>query len=95
MLNFTRFSFVARLLITCAPLLAPACGRGQQPVSPTASSSEGPPEVATLRVTSRTVEISAVVRNKTGEPQSTLGKDDFVLKEDGKERADPLLLGRF
>ena len=43
------------------------------------------PEVATLRVTSRTVEISAVVRNKTGEPQNTLGKEDFILKEDGKE----------
>ncbi len=39
----------------------------------------------TLRVTTRTVEISAVVRNKSGEPQGTLTKDDFILKEDGKE----------
>ena len=42
--------------------------------------------MATLRVTTRTVEISAVVRNKSGEPQGALTKDDFVLKEDGKEQ---------
>lgn len=44
------------------------------------------PAITTLRVTSRAVEISAVVRNKTGEPQSALTKDDFILKEDGKEQ---------
>lgn len=42
--------------------------------------------VTTLRINTRTVEISAVVRNKTGEPQGTLTRDDFTLKADGKEQ---------
>ncbi len=40
----------------------------------------------TLRITTRTVEISAVVRNKSGEPQESLTRDDFTLKVDGKEQ---------
>ena len=66
-------------------LLASACGWGQQATAP-ASKAEGEPAIATLRITTRTVEISAVVRNKSGEPQGELQKDDFVLKEDGKEQ---------
>jgi len=43
--------------------------------------------VTTLRVTSRVVAVSAVVRAKDGSPVTTLTKDDFVLKQDGKEQA--------
>jgi Ca-activated chloride channel homolog len=42
-------------------------------------------DVTTLRVTTRLVAISAVVKNKEGEPKEGLSKDDFVLKQDGKE----------
>jgi Ca-activated chloride channel homolog len=42
-------------------------------------------DVTTLRVTTRLVAISAVVKNKDGEPKEGLSKDDFVLKQDGKE----------
>lgn len=43
--------------------------------------------VETLHVTSRLVEVSAVVTDKTGEPRTGLTKDDFTLKQDGKEQA--------
>ncbi len=36
-------------------------------------------------MTARVVAISAVVKNKGGEPQPGLSKDDFVLKQDGRE----------
>jgi VWFA-related protein len=41
--------------------------------------------VTTLKVTTRLVGISAVVKSKDGEPKEGLSKDDFVLKQDGKE----------
>ncbi len=65
-------------------LLCSLC-RAQQPAAPSPESAPG--TVTTLRVNTRTVEISAVVRNKTGEPQPALTKDDFTLKADGKEEA--------
>src|SRR5277367_75313 len=56
--------------------------------APTASASDaeqtqGP--VTTLKVVTRLVAISAVVKSKDGEPKTGLTKDDFVLKQDGKE----------
>jgi len=45
------------------------------------------PQVETLHVTSSLVEVSAVVTNKRGEPQAGLTRDDFILKQDGKEQA--------
>jgi Ca-activated chloride channel family protein len=44
-----------------------------------------PQDVTTLKVTTRLVAISAVVKNKDGEPMEGLSKDDFLLKQDGKE----------
>jgi Ca-activated chloride channel family protein len=41
--------------------------------------------VTTLKVVTRLVAISAVVKSKDGEPRAGLTKDDFVLKQDGKE----------
>ena len=41
--------------------------------------------VTTLKVVSRLVAISAVVKSKDGEPKTGMSKDDFVLKQDGKE----------
>ncbi len=43
------------------------------------------PPVTTLKVVTRLVAISAVVKSKDGEPATGLTKDDFVLKQDGKE----------
>ena len=61
-----------------APLLS--C-RAQQ--APSAAAAD---ETATLRVTTRSVEIATVVHDKAGEPQKGLTKDDFTLKVDGKEQ---------
>ena len=70
-------------LVLCGLLSLCAACQAQQ--TPAPADAAPPQQVATLRITTRTVEISAVVRNKTGEPQSALTKDDFILKEDGKE----------
>jgi Ca-activated chloride channel family protein len=43
------------------------------------------PGVTTLKVTTRLVAISAVVKDKEATPKEGLSKDDFVLKQDGKE----------
>ncbi len=41
--------------------------------------------VATLKVSTRVVAISAVVKSKDGSPQGGLTRDDFLLKQDGRE----------
>ncbi len=41
--------------------------------------------VTTLKVVTRVVAISAVVKSKDGEAKTGLTKEDFVLKQDGKE----------
>jgi Ca-activated chloride channel family protein len=45
------------------------------------------PPVETLHVSSQLVEISASVTDRNGIPQTGLTKDDFILKQDGKEQA--------
>ncbi len=74
-----RFAKAMGCLSLCA-----AVGWSQGPAPPTQASPSQPP-VATLQVTTRVVAISAVVKNKTGEPVGGLTRDDFLLKEDGKE----------
>ncbi len=61
-------------------------GAGCQAQAPaTATTQPAEPEITTLHVGTRIVEISAVVKDKRGEPQSGLTKDDFILKQDGRE----------
>ena len=43
-------------------------------------------ETQTLHVTAKLVEVSAVVTDKQGVPRTGLTKDDFILKQDGKEQ---------
>src|ERR1700761_172763 len=62
-------------------LILPVAASGQT-ASPTQDSDQ---PVTTLKVTTRLVGISAVVKSKDGEPKEGLSKDDFVLKQDGKE----------
>jgi Ca-activated chloride channel family protein len=75
-----------RAVLALATLL---CGiplvRGQAPPA-----SQEPPqapvgEAPTLRVTSRVVALSAVVRGRDNIPIQGLSKDDFQLKQDGKD----------
>jgi VWFA-related protein len=69
---------------TCLLLLS-ALSWGQ---APSATNQDQRPDdtqpITTLKVTTRVVEISAVVKSKTGEPEGGLTKDDFILKQDGK-----------
>jgi Ca-activated chloride channel family protein len=42
------------------------------------------PDTPTLKVASRLVAISAIARDKSGQPVPNLTRDDFLLKQDGK-----------
>jgi Ca-activated chloride channel family protein len=53
--------------------------------SPNQTQDPGQQPITTLKVTTRVVAISAIVKSKDGEPKGGLTKDDFVLKQDGKE----------
>jgi Ca-activated chloride channel family protein len=57
--------------------------QGQAAGASDAEQTQGP--VTTLKVVTRLVAISAVVKGKDGEPKTGLTEDDFVLKQDGKE----------
>ena len=54
------------------------------PVQEEANGSAATPPTAVLRVTTRVVAISAVVKGRDGVPATGLTKDDFELKQDGK-----------
>ncbi len=59
---------------------------GPAPASPSpAGADQTQGAVTTLKVFTRLVAISAVVKSKDGEPKTGLTKDDFVLKQDGRE----------
>jgi Ca-activated chloride channel homolog len=60
------------LLMLSAPGWGQAADQDQSPVT-------------TLKVVTRLVSISAVVKSKDGEAKTGLTKDDFELKQDGKE----------
>src|SRR5580658_2555876 len=53
-----------------------------QPAQPSTASQAGPP--AKIAVDVKVVNVLATVRDKHGKIVSELGKDDFVLTEDGK-----------
>src|SRR5271165_5426835 len=67
-------------------LMLSAAGWGQAAsTAPVQGGDQSQPPVLTLKVTAGLVAISAVVKSKDGEAQTGLTKDDFVLKQDGKE----------
>jgi len=67
-------------------LLLSATGWGQAASSGSAQDiDQNQQPVTTLKMVARLVAISAVVKSKDGEPKEGLAKDDFVLKQDGKE----------
>jgi Ca-activated chloride channel family protein len=76
---------VLKLIPPACLLLLSTAGWGQSatPVSIQEPTPDSQP-VTTLKVAARVVEISAVVRSKSGEPAGGLTKDDFILKQDGK-----------
>ncbi len=53
-----------------------------------AAAAQAPPQeaVTTLRVSARVVSVSAVVKAKDGSALTDLTKDDFTLKQDGREQ---------
>jgi Ca-activated chloride channel family protein len=63
---------------------APVWGQSSSPAPPQ-DADQAQQQVTTLKVVTRLVAISAVVKTKDGTAQEGLTKDDFVLKQDGKE----------
>ncbi len=66
-------------------LSATAWGQAASP-APAQEPDQSQPPVTTLKVVTGLVAISAVVKSKDGEAKTGLTKDDFVLKQDGKEQ---------
>ena len=67
-------------------LLFSTVGQAQTSTPPSAADANPAEQpITTLKVATRLVAISAVVKTKDGEAKEGLGKDDFVLKQDGKE----------
>ncbi len=62
--------------------MAPIAGAQAVPSTPVPATE--PPPIAVLRVTSRVVAISAVVKTKDGTPATGLTQTDFELKQDGR-----------
>ena len=75
MLTFTQTTCLLTFLVS---------GWGQAPAQDQSLTS-APQSVTTIKVATRVVAISAVVKSKDGEFRGGLTKDDFVLKQDGKE----------
>jgi VWFA-related protein len=63
---------------------APGWGQAASP-APAQDADQAQPQVTTLKVVTGLVAISAVVKTKDGQAQEGLTKDDFVLKQDGKD----------
>ena len=64
----------------------PAPAPTQTPASDAAQAGDQSQEpITTIKTVSRMVAISAVVTSKNGEAKEGLSKEDFVLKQDGKE----------
>ena len=73
---------LASLAAAQAPTPAPA---PNAPPPPASTQPTSPDPITTLKVTTRVVEVSAVVLSKSGEPAGGLTRDDFILKEDGHD----------
>jgi Ca-activated chloride channel family protein len=63
---------------------APGWGQAASP-APAQDADQAQQQVTTLKVVTGLVAISAVVKTKDGQAQEGLTKDDFVLKQDGKD----------
>ena len=63
---------------------APTWGQSTSP-APAQDADQAQQPVTTLKVVTGLVAISAVVKTKDGQTEEGLTKDDFVLKQDGKE----------
>jgi VWFA-related protein len=76
---------VLRPIPAACLLLLSTAGWGQSAAP--ATTQEPSPDtqpITTLKVAARVVEISAVVKSKSGDPVGGLTKNDFILKQDGK-----------
>lgn len=77
---------MSKPVLACGLLMLSLAGWGQTTTPATAGDADPTQQaVTTLKVASRVVAISAVVKSKDGEPTRGLTRDDFVLKQDGKE----------
>jgi Ca-activated chloride channel family protein len=68
-------------LLAVLATLSPAFTQTTPTAPPTAISADATP---TLKVASNLVAVSAVVRDKSGQPVANLTRNDFLLKQDGK-----------
>jgi Ca-activated chloride channel homolog len=72
------------LLAAAAPVRAQTPDSVPTPISEQAPAPTQEPPVATLKIQTRLVAVSAIVRDKSGQPVSGLTREAFLLKQDGK-----------
>ena len=82
-MNRAIYTILSLLLTAAAAAQPPASIPPQTTPSTDAPASQEP--ITTLKVATRVVEISAVVKSKDGQPLGGLTKEDFLLKQDGKD----------
>ncbi len=88
--TFARHTFlVLAVLVSFGGALFARQSVSQNPPAPRSSptTSEQPPsDAATLRVTSRLVQVNVIVQDKDGNPVTDLTKDDFTLFDKGQQQ---------
>src|ERR1700704_632689 len=77
--NFSRKAVLSWVL---SAILATA----QTPVAPPQSSPQAGSEQPILRVTTRLIQLNVVAQDRHGNPVTDLTKDDFVLRDAGKDQ---------
>jgi VWFA-related protein len=78
-------SYIARtiaIVFAVSALMLAVKARGQSP-PPAPPKSQAPPSSATLRVTTRAVQISVIAQDSDGRPVSGLTRDDFLVFDNG------------
>ena len=83
MISPSKFSLLLLALITAIPT-AFAQAPGQATDQAPAQAADDTPPITTLKVGTRLVAVSAIVRDKAGQPITGLTRNDFLLKQDGK-----------
>ncbi len=69
------------------PTKSPASAQSPTPTKPAPAPVSLAPDTATLKVTTKLVAVSAIVRDKAGIPVTNLTRGNFLLKQDGKPQS--------
>nr|HEV7955417.1 VWA domain-containing protein [Candidatus Acidoferrales bacterium] len=84
--NARRAIFLAAFIISFGSALFAGQSVSQNPPLPPSLPGQTPSDAATLRVTSRLVQVNVIVQDNDGNPVADLTKDDFTLFDKGQQQ---------